>query len=82
MTPLQTLTLFSAIFGAAGSMVLAAGTYGVEPPVGQAFWAESVAAMNPEIEARNRKRVFIQRIGLGLILFAFVLQGISAFAPA
>lgn len=78
MTALQVLTFFSAIFGAAGAVVLFFGSYALEPNAAFGF------ANPPEqarVDARNSRRVLVQRIGLGLILMAFVLQGVSAFAP-
>lgn len=75
------INLPAAAFGAAGSIVLAFGTYSMEPPVGRAFWAEAVIRENPPIEARNKTRRGKQRLGLGLILLAFLLQGAAVIAP-
>ena len=82
MTPLQSLTLVSAILGAAGSGVLFFNSYALEPSEGAVWGGPDVDAENARIARRNASRVFLQRIGLGLILAAFVLQGLSAFAPS
>jgi hypothetical protein len=82
MTPLQTLILFSAIFGAIGSALIFFGSYAFEPPRA-AVWANQAMVDNDlKTVARNHTRKLMQRCGIALLFIAFILQGVSAFAPS
>jgi len=71
------LNLASAVSGAIGTLTLFFGRF--------SFESFPFYANNEMIEAmrkRNRRRSFMQRIGLLFILASFVLQGSSQFVPA
>ena len=82
MTALQFLTLTSALFGAFGTALMFFGSHALEPTEGAVWGGPEVDAYNAKVNARNQIRLLMQRTGLILLAIAFVLQGISAFAPA
>lgn len=70
------LTLASAVSGAAGTVFLYLGMFGFEP-LQMFFWSGS--QINQSAVDRNIRRQWQQRIGLALLLAAFVMQGVSDF---
>ena len=58
--------------GFAGAVTLALSSYALETPL--RFQAEDEA---DRVENRNKRRVFSQRVGLGLIAIGFLLQLIA-----
>ena len=81
MTPVQLITVLSAAFGIAGTVVLFFGTYGLEPLEGGVFGSSAVLEWNERVKAKNAARVIRQRVCLGLICLSFVLQGAAIFFP-
>jgi hypothetical protein len=70
------INLAAAVLGAVGAIVLFKGSFAYEG-FAQTYgrdW-EAIKAQTK----RNRRRQIMQRIGLGLILASFVLQGAAQF---
>jgi hypothetical protein len=72
----------SAAFGALGTLVLFASSWSDEPREGGVFGGPILDAWNKKVDARNKRRRIYQRIGLGFLMIAFVLQGIATLTPA
>jgi hypothetical protein len=72
----RSLNLAAAVLGAIGAIVLFKGSFAYES-FSQNYGRDGVA-MRAQID-RNRRRQRKQRIGLGLILASFVLQGVAQF---
>jgi hypothetical protein len=70
------INLASAIFGAAGAVILFWWT-----PVfgGVAPWASRSGNWMEELRATNLRLQIIQRVGFALILVSFFLQGVAQF---
>lgn len=79
MTAAQSLTLWSAIFGAAGSIIMFATL--AKPFKFAGFGSDALNAANAKIRSWNAVSRWTQPLGLFFLIVAFVLQGISAFAP-
>jgi len=73
------LNLMSGIFGAAGTFICAASTYGDEPLSGSVFGGPIVNAHNEKVRKRNARRKFWQRIGLVILGFGFLFQIAALF---
>lgn len=69
--------LMSAMFGAAGTIVLFLSSYSLQPFEGATFGGPETNAENAKIRVANAKRVRNQRYGLVLLLCSFVLAGAS-----
>jgi hypothetical protein len=72
------INLAAAVLGAIGAIVLFNGSFVYEsfsPMHSRRQRADTVKAQTE----RNRRRQIMQRIGLGLILASFVLQGAAQF---
>jgi hypothetical protein len=80
-SPAQLATIASAGFGVAGTLFLFFGSYAYETGPLNTTFAEAFLAEKAGIDARNRRRMIMQRIGLGLIMVSFALAGVSAFVP-
>ena len=77
MTDLARIVELAALLlGAAGTVFLFFGTYGLEPPF-SAHWADDV--IDAEIEKRNRKRKYVQRAGLFFLLVSFLMQAAALY---
>jgi hypothetical protein len=74
MTPGRWINLVSAALGAIGAIVLFNGSFAYE-----SFQPYHSAATIKAQTARNLIRQLKQRIGIGLILASFVLQGAAQF---
>lgn len=72
-------TLVSAIFGSAGTVSLFFGSFAFQPLEGSVWGSPEMIERNAGIKAKNRRRLFLQRLGLALILMSFTVQGVSAF---
>ncbi|MFI5420387.1 MAG: hypothetical protein ACHQ1H_05420 [Nitrososphaerales archaeon] len=74
MTLAKALNVASALFGAAGTILLFKGSFTFETPT---TW------MSDEIEKqmaeRNERRQLLQRLGLSGLLISFILAGLSQF---
>jgi hypothetical protein len=68
----KSLGIAAAIAGAIGTVLLYFGTFGFEAP---AVWASKDFV--DQMKARNRRRLFLQRVGLVFLMISFVLGGIS-----
>jgi multisubunit Na+/H+ antiporter MnhG subunit len=76
MTPGRWINLVAAALGAIGAIVLFNGSFAYESfPQYYSRDGEAVKAQT----ARNRRRQIMQRIGIGLILASFVVQGATQF---
>jgi hypothetical protein len=76
----QTSTLAAAVFGVAGTLFLFVGSYAPERPINTTF-AEAFLAEKAIADAHNRRRMFLQLVGVALLMVSFVLQGVSVFVP-
>ena len=72
-------SLISAVFGAAGAIVLFNGSYALQPFEGGVFGSDALTAYNDQVKRKNARRVVIQKVGLGLICIGFLIQGLAAF---
>jgi uncharacterized membrane protein len=74
MTPGRWINLAAAVLGAVGAIVLFNGSFAY---ASRTVWTDerSVAKRNK----RNLRRQLKQRIGIGLILASFVVQGAAQF---
>lgn len=81
MTLAQYAALGSALFGAAGSVVLFFWSYTLQPFEGGVMGSLEVMAHNDRVRISNRRRLPMQRLGLGLLIISFVIQGAAAFIP-
>ncbi len=79
MSPAHYVALFSAILGAAGTIVLFVGSYALEPHEGAVWGGPKVDEWNKARDARNATRVLRQRIGLALLCASFFAQGVAIF---
>jgi hypothetical protein len=75
----QLFTLFSALYGVSGTIVLFLGSFAYEPtPMGLQN-SKTVFEDLRKLSDRNRIRKFQQRVGLALLLLSFVFEALSAF---
>lgn len=81
MSALQVLTFASAIFGAAGSLLIFYGTFAMEPPSAAVWGGDETAAEDARVAERNKLRRLRLQAGLVCLMLAFTLQAVSAFAP-
>jgi hypothetical protein len=68
----KTIALASAVAGAIGTLLIYRGSFAFESP---GFIVDD--ELMKKINARNRRRHILQRLGLGLLMISFVLAGIS-----
>jgi hypothetical protein len=76
MTPGRWINLVAAVLGAIGAIVLFKGSFAYEG-FSQIYSRDGEAVKAQT--ARNRRRQIMQRIGIGLILASFVVQGAAQF---
>ena len=81
MTADQYVTLLSASSGAAGTFILFRATYAFEPLSGGVFGGPEIDKWNARVRADNKRRAFLQKLGLVLLGLSFVVQAASAFLP-
>ncbi len=77
MTTAHYVALLSAFLGAAGTIVLFFGTYGLQPFEGAAFGGPIVNEANAHIAAMNEARMVKQRVGLALLCTSFFAQAVA-----
>jgi hypothetical protein len=70
------LGLVSSAFGVLGTLMLFKGSYALEPFQGFSFGTDERTA---KIQARNKQRIRLQRVGLSFILIGFLLSGVAQF---
>jgi hypothetical protein len=75
----QISTLAASGFGVAGTLFLFFGSYALETGPLNTTFAEAFFAEKVGIDARNRRRIFLQRVGLALLMVSFVFGGVSVF---
>jgi hypothetical protein len=80
LTCAQWANLAAALLGAAGSIILVIFSWPYEPHQGAVWGSDAVTTENKRIDARNRQRHIWQRIGLGCLCVAFILQALAIFA--
>jgi hypothetical protein len=78
LTPGRWINLVSAALGAIGAIVLFNGSFAYESFSPMHSRSQRTDTVKAQTE-RNRRRQSMQRIGLGLILASFVLQGVAQF---
>lgn len=55
------------------------GSYALAPFSGATFGSDAVTAANNETRRKNKTRLVLQRVGLGLLCFSFLIQIFVAF---
>jgi hypothetical protein len=73
------INLAAAALGALGTIILFFNSWSLEPHFGGVFSGPTYAKDTADLKARNAARKLWQRIGLGLILASFILQGAAQF---
>ena len=73
------INLAAAALGAIGAIILFLSSWSLEPHGGGFFAGPTYEQDTAALNARNAARMRWQRVGLGLILASFVLQGIAQF---
>jgi hypothetical protein len=76
----QAMNLASAVFGAAGTMILFFSSYSLQPLEGGVFGGPALTEYNAKIQAKNARRLVLQRVGLALLCASFVVQAAVALA--
>ncbi len=72
----KALGVASAVSGAIGTTLLFKGSFAFEP-VGSFYTDAETTRIT---SARNRKRLLLQRTGLGFLMLSFILAGLSVIA--
>jgi hypothetical protein len=79
MTPGRWINLVAAALGAIGTIILFFKSWTLEPLGGGFFGGPQFEQHRADVTARNAARMCWQRIGIGLILASFVVQGVAQF---
>lgn len=77
MTLIQYEGLTSAALGAIGTLILFFSSYTFQATEGGVFGSSEITEYNKSIKAKNAKRLYWQRIGLGFLCASFAIQGLS-----
>ena len=77
MTLVQYEGLTSAVLGAIGTLILFFSSYTLQATEGGVFGSPEITEHNNKIKAKNFKRLYWQRIGLGFLCASFAVQGLS-----
>ena len=79
MTPGRLINLAAAVLGAIGTIILFSTSWSLQPLGGAQLGSDQLVKDNEGIRAKNAARALWQRVGLGLILASFVMQGVAQF---
>lgn len=79
MTIVNTANLAAAFFGVVGTIVMFVGSHALESLEGGVFGSDQITAANNETRRKNKKRLLLQRIGLGLLCISFLIQAFASF---